>query len=135
MKVLDCMILFLDFFDKIVFKLIKISSRRYKNAPCISREVPKCLRTWPYLFYLAQNSTDFPESFFSRDVFLEIIDHPISAIDSKKSKSLVRWKESDCAMKKSKIKGKSVFHKVIPFCNEDFVQNTIQGRGLRYFQT
>ena len=86
-------------------------------------------------FTLPPNSTDFPETFFSRDVFLEIIDHPISAIDSKKSKSLVRWKESDCAMKKSKIKGKSVFHKVIPFCNEDFVQNTIQGRGLRYFQT
>ena len=84
-------------------------------------------------YKMAQNATDFPPSFFESDVFLEIIDHPISAIDSKRSVSLVKWKHSECGNAKSAAKGKSVFHKVIPFCNEDFVQNTIQGKAHMFY--
>ena len=64
------------------------------------------------LYKLVTNMTEIPNSFLTKEAYIEITDHPISAIDSKSSKTFVKWKRPSCVKNTRFTAGKSVFHKV-----------------------
>ena len=81
-----------------------------------------------YIFNDTQSA--LTEDFRNNEVFIEIVDHPISDIDTKKSRTKVKWKSTQCDVKKNASAGKSVYHNVIPFCDAKLVTETIQDRDL-----
>ena len=61
------------------------------------------------------------------DSVLYLEDKPISKFDGKQSKYIVDWTEVNCKIKpKSPVKGKAVFHRVIPACPKDTIERAIK---------